>query len=79
MYEPIFHYIDDNKNVIMSAKDYEKEMRKISENSFERGRMQGLIDALQLLNEAPVETKTSILKDAIKKQGEKGNETTEKN
>lgn len=79
MYEPIFHYIDENKNVVIPYKEYEKEQRKIMQNAFERGRIQGLIEALQLLQEAPPSTKEQILKEAIRKQGEKGNETTEKN
>lgn len=79
MYEAIFHYIDENKNVVIPYKEYEKEQRKIMQNAFERGRIQGLIEALQLLYEAPLSTKEQILKEAIRKQGEKGNETTEKN
>ena len=79
MYEAIFHYIDENKNVVIPYKEYEKEQRKITQNAFERGRIQGLIEALQLLQEVPPLTKEQILKEAIRKQGEKGNETTEKN
>lgn len=79
MYEAIFHYIDENKNVVIPYKEYEKEQRKITQNAFERGRIQGLIEALQLLQEAPLSTKEQILKEAIRKQGEKGNETIEKN
>lgn len=79
MYEAIFHYIDENKNVVIPYKEYEKEQRKIMQNAFERGRIQGLIEALQLLQEAPRSTKEQILKEAIRKQGEKGNETIEKN
>lgn len=79
MYEAIFHYIDENKNVVIPYKEYEKEQRKIMQNAFERGRIQGLIEALQLLQEVPHSTKEQILKEAIRKQGEKGNETTEKN
>lgn len=79
MYEPIFHYLDKNNNVIMSDKEYEKEIRKISENAFQKGRIQGLIDALVMMQEAPLNKKEEILKKAIKEQGEKGNETTEEN
>lgn len=46
MYEPIFHYIDEYKNVIIPVKEYEKEQKKITQNAFERGRIQGLIEAL---------------------------------
>ena len=49
MYEAIFHYIDENKNVVIPYKEYEKEQRKIIQNAFGRGRIQGLIEALQLL------------------------------
>lgn len=80
MYEPIFHYLDEYKNVVIPIKEYEKEMRKISENSFQRGRIQGLIEALQILNETPAETKESILKDLIRKNKEtKDNEIIKEN
>ena len=34
MYEAIFHYIDENKNVVIPYKEYEKEQRKIMQNAF---------------------------------------------
>ena len=45
------------------------------QNAFERGRIQGLIEALQLLQEAPLSTKEQILKEAIRKQGENSKNT----
>lgn len=80
MYEPIFHYIDDYKNVVIPVKEYEKEQRKIAKNAFERGRVQGLIEALQLLQEVPPSSKEEILKDLIKQNKEtKDNEIVKEN
>lgn len=80
MYEPIFHYIDDYKNVVIPVKEYEKEQKKLIKNAFERGRVQGLIEALQLLQEVPPSSKEEILKDLIKQNKEtKDNEITKEN
>lgn len=80
MYEPIFHYIDDYKNVVIPVKEYEKEQKKLVKNAFERGRIQGLIEALQLLEEVPSSSKEEILKDLIKQNKEtKDNETIKEN
>lgn len=80
MYEPIFHYIDDYKNVVIPVKEYEKEQKKLVKNAFERGRIQGLIEALQLLEEVPPSSKEEILKDLIKQNKEtKDNETIKEN
>ena len=80
MYEPIFHYIDDYKNVVIPVKEYEKEQKKLVKNAFERGRIQGLIEALQLLQEIPPSSKEEILKDLIRQNKEtKDNETIKEN
>ena len=80
MYEPIFHYIDDYKNVVIPVKEYEKEQKKLVKNAFERGRVQGLIEALQLLQEVPPSSKEEILKDLIRKNKEtKDNEIIKEN
>lgn len=80
MYEPIFHYIDEYKNVVIPVKEYEKEQKKITQNAFERGRIQGLIEALQLLQEVPPSSKEEILKDLIKQNKEtKDNEIIKEN
>ena len=80
MYEPIFHYIDDYKNVVIPVKEYEKEQKKLVKNAFERGRIQGLIEALQLLEEVPSSSKEEILKDLIKQNKEtKDNEIIKEN
>ena len=80
MYEPIFHYIDDYKNVVIPVKEYEKEQKKLIKNAFERGRIQGLIEALQLLEEVPSSSKEEILKDLIKQNKEtKDNEIIKEN
>ena len=80
MYEPIFHYIDEYKNVVIPVKEYEKEQKKLVKNAFERGRIQGLIEALQLLQEVPPSSKEEILKDLIKQNKEtKDNEIVKEN